>query len=74
LIAAALWFSATFVKVPYERRFKKDGTPEPTITEDENGSGESDILLTAKRQTEWNRYAAFATGVSILCQAISLMC
>jgi hypothetical protein len=66
-IAAILWFIATFVKVDY----KGPGTP--AITEDENGGREIDVLLTANLQTKWNRWAAFATGVSMLAQAISLM-
>jgi len=74
LIATVLWFMATFVQVDYKRTLKKDGTAEPAITEDENGGREIDVLLTAKRQTRWNRWAALATGISMLAQAISLIC
>jgi hypothetical protein len=72
LIAAILWFTATIVKVDYKRTKRKDGTFESTITENENGR-ETDVLLTAKHQTMWNRWAALATGISMSAQAISLM-
>jgi len=71
VIAAVLWFIATVIKVDYED-IVKNGFAEAAITENENGR-EIDVLLTAKLQTRWNRWAAFATGMSMLAQAISLM-
>ncbi len=73
VIAAVLWFIATVVTVKYKRTMRKDGTPESAITEDENGGREIDVLLTAKRQTRWNRWAALATAISMLAQALSLV-
>jgi hypothetical protein len=73
LVAALLWFYATIVKVDYRRTLKKDGSPEPAITEDENGGREINVLETAKKQTYWNMWAALATGLSMLCQAFSLL-
>ena len=71
LIAAVLWFIATLIKVDY-KDIVTNGFTEAAITENENGR-EIDVLLTAKRQTTRNRWAALATGISMLAQAISLM-
>jgi hypothetical protein len=69
LAAAALWLKATIVSV----------TPDPKsqdaqITET-FGDGRSpvDILATAKAQTYWNKWAAIATGIATICQAIALL-
>jgi hypothetical protein len=68
-IAAGLWIGATIVKVPYKR-----GTVQSTMVEtDEETGEETDIFNTARRQTQWNRWAAAFTAISALCQAISLM-
>jgi hypothetical protein len=71
LIAAVLWFIATVIKVDY-KEIMKNGFVDAAITENENGR-QIDILLTAKQQTLWNRWAALVTGLSMLAQSISLM-
>jgi len=72
-IAAALWFGATIVRVPYKQRIVK-GMAEPALVETDDDTGrETDVLYTAKRQTKWNMWAALFTAISVFCQAISLM-
>lgn len=66
-IAAALWFWATVIKV----RTRDDPTTERWIDVDEKTGFETDIYATAKAQTYWNRWAAGATAISMLCQALA---
>jgi hypothetical protein len=47
---------------------------EAAIVETDEHSGELiDVLYTAKKQNLWNRWAALATSISLLAQAISLL-
>jgi hypothetical protein len=72
-IAAALWFGATIVTVPYKRRIVR-GEPQMALVETDDETGkETDVFDTAKRQTKWNRWAALFTAISVFCQAVSLM-
>lgn len=72
-IAAALWFGATIVTVPYREKIVKGMTQAALVETDDITGEKTDVLDTAKRQTKWNRWAALFTAISVLCQAISLM-
>lgn len=65
-LAAGLWFKSTITSVP-----PNPNSNEFVITETDNGK-ETDVLATAARQVWWNRWAAAATGVAVLCQAIAM--
>jgi hypothetical protein len=50
------------------------GMAEMALVETDEATGEEvDVFNTAKKQTKWNRWAAFATAISMFCQAVSLM-
>ncbi len=75
LIAAGLWFGSTVVKVNYEEyevKLRAEGHPWlPAVgIEDVDGSN---VLETLKLQSKWNRWAAGATALSVLLQAIAAM-
>ena len=67
-LAAILWLKSTLTKVP--------ANPDSTdfqITD--TGMGRPyDVLETMKRQVVWNRWAALATAVAVLTQAVSMFC
>lgn len=72
-LAAVLWFMATKVRFEFNPLAKyEDGMFSAAITRME-GSRQIDILETADRQTRWNMWAAFVTGLSAACQAVSLL-
>ena len=65
-LAALLWFNSTLAKVP----------PDPhssdfQITETGNAKP-YDVLETIKRQVVWNRWAALATALAVLSQALAM--
>lgn len=65
-LAALLWFKSTLAKVP----------PDPDssdfqITETDDGEP-YDVLETIKRQVVWNRWAALATALAVLSQALAM--
>ena len=67
-LAALLWFKSTLTKVPPDA----DST-DFQITE--TGDGEPyDVLETIKRQVVWNRWAALATALAVLSQALAMFC
>jgi hypothetical protein len=69
LIAAALWFRATVVSVAPD-----PNSHEAQITKTPSDGGPAiEILATAKAQTRWNKWAAVATGIAALCQALALL-
>jgi len=68
IVAAALWFWSTTVKVPPSDEPDERGLNEASIT-----SEGADVIATARHQNFWNRYAAFAASVSALAQGASLL-
>ena len=67
LVAAALWFRSTKVRVepdPNEDDF--------TIIEEQPGRKNFDVFRTIERQVLWNSWAAMATAVAVGLQAVSL--
>ena len=65
-LAAMLWLKSTLTKVPHDPDSK-----DFQITE--IGDGEPyDVFETMKRQVVWNRWAAFATALAVLSQAVSM--
>ena len=74
-IAAALWFLAGFVNVPYKWPGLGEINDNPAVFTGEWGdkSKAIDLLNTAQRQTRWNTWAAMAAAMAAICQSISLM-
>lgn len=74
-IAAVLWLCACFVTVPFV--WPKQGEINDGIAMYTGAYGDKnkaiDVLMTARKQTRLNAWAAGATAVAALCQAISLM-
>ena len=67
IVAAALWIWSTKVRVepdPSENDF--------TITEEQPGRKDVDVLKTIERQSVWNSRAALITGLAVGLQAVSL--
>ena len=75
IIAAALWLFASLARVKLEV---------PTLGKVNNGIGffegkwgdynnATDVLLTIRKQSFWNRGAAFAAAIAALCQGLSLI-
>ena len=65
-LAAMLWLKSTLTRVPHDPDSK-----DFQITE--IGDGEPyDVFETMKRQVVWNRWAAFATALAVLSQAVSM--
>ena len=67
LVAAALWFRSTKVRVepdPNENGF--------TIVDEKPGHKNVDVLKTIERQIVWNSWAAMATAIAVGLQAVSL--
>ena len=66
-LAAGLWFKSTMIRVP----------PDPESNDfqiiDKSGAKHYDVLETAKRQVSWNRFAALATAIAVLCHATSML-
>lgn len=70
-VAAVLWLGSTFVKVSAEKivaEYQKiHGTGSgPAQIVGEDGS---DFYATVERQSQWNRWAALATGIGVGLQA-----
>ena len=67
-LAAMLWLKSTLTRVP----------PDPDSTDfqiTETGEDEPyEVFETMKRQVVWNRWAALATALAILSQAVSMFC
>lgn len=67
-VAATLWLGSTLVKVDAGKAAlaakAESGWAPAQIT-----FGSADVVLTAARQTRWNRWAAAASAVAALCQA-----
>lgn len=68
VIAAALWFGSTLVKVDAHKArqaaLAASGSAPAQIS-----YGDADVVLTAALQTRWNRWAAGASAAAALCQA-----
>jgi hypothetical protein len=65
-LASWLWFKSTIVAVP----------PDPNSNEfvivNKTKAKEIDVLATAEQQVRWNKRAAAATAVAVLCQAVAM--
>ena len=66
-LAAMLWLKSTLTRVP----------PDPESTDfqiTETGQGRPyEVFETMKRQVVWNRWAALATALAVLAQAVSML-
>lgn len=65
-LAAILWLYASVKKVavdPNDTNF---------LISETHGDKQVDVLKTAKNQTRWNAYGAFAASIAAVCQAASL--
>ncbi len=74
IVAAVLWFCAASVKVPFawpKRGEINDGIAMFT-GEYGDKSKTIDVLMTAQKQTRWNKLAAAAAAIAAVCQALSL--
>lgn len=67
VVSAVLWLLSAVAKVPYEDRYRPDGTPIGTISD-----GVLDLILTAKKQARLSACAAVAASMAATLQAISL--
>ena len=68
VVAALLWFRSATVEVPTDDIPDENGMFGMQITVDG-----SDFIETARQQTRWNKWAAFAAGIAAGCQAVALM-
>jgi len=61
IVAAFLWFKASKIEVRQASRLAKSGICLSGI----------DVISTSREQGKWNGWAAIATGLSVLMQAVT---
>jgi hypothetical protein len=69
-IAAVLWFTSTIVSVS-AKRVEEERVKQTCWSPTQIVSEGADFVETAQAQARWNRWAAAATGLAALFQAIS---
>lgn len=70
-VAAALWFSSTWVTRKHVPKIDANGWTEAAVIERDSKGRHIDPFASAKAQGTWNRWAALAAGVAALLQGLA---